>query len=416
MTVTRSYWSIKIVGGQYKMKKQNASASKRTIVELEFHSIRNISCPEDTENSRRVFVSQCKIGSIRALSTDENVRNYLVDAEGKSRRAYTSVHKAIRDTLLNNPEDFSVLNSGITIVAKEMEIDEKNKVIKLSNPSIINGSQTQGVIKDCYSLDLADIHIKCEIILTEDDDLCAAISIARNFQDDVMAISIAGRKGLFNELELGIRKVYPDYQLRKSESQYPTDDIIDTEKLLQVIIALIPEELWPNYNERENPNKVYTYNLKSRCLKEFQEIYNSAKDEDDADHLKNVELYKFFLDIAPQAYELYTRWKSHQGFAKTGLRKIEREKGEIVEVPDGIIFPIIASLSVFSKKTSKGWKLNIPESLIDPELIRTAKTVYMEIAKSVPQLMGKNKACYTSLLQITRLYKKLTANQPEIYR
>jgi hypothetical protein len=390
---------------------KTTTAQSRQVVDLDFHSIRNISSPEDLQNNRKVFISQSDINSIVDIPTNENVRNYLAEADGKVRKSYTSVHKAIKETLINDSENFSMLNSGLTIIASDIEIDEKSKKARLKKPSIVNGSQTQGVIKDLldegYVLD--GIHVKCEIIITKDADLIAEISIARNFQNDVMAVSIAGRRGQFDEIEENLQQVYPKLKLRKSESELPGDNIVDSEKLLQVITALIPEQIWIRDVENENPNKVYTYSMKARCLKEFQSMYEAANNKKHPDHEANAELYNFFKDITPSAYDLYKKWKSHQGFKGTGLRSIERNGSEIVEVPDGIIFPILSSLSVFAVKKGGHWKLSIPANLIDQELIRSAKTVYQQIANSNPQTMGKNKACYSSLLQITNLYKRLTS-------
>jgi hypothetical protein len=104
---------------------------------------------------------------------------------------------------------------------------------------------------------------------------------------------------------------------------------------------------------------------------------------------------------------LYERWKSHQGFQGSALRSIERDGRQVVEVPDGIIFPIIASLSVFAKKTGNIWKIEQPKELGDSELVSAAKVAYMQIAGSNPQTMGKKSACYSSLLQLTSVYKKL---------
>jgi len=385
-----------------------STSLKRKATRFDFHSLRNLSSPEDSTSNRKIYTGQAPLTSILGLPTDENVRTYLAEATGKLRKSYTSVHKAIRDTLLNYPSDFSVLNSGIVIVARDVAVEEKDKFISLYDPSIINGAQTQGIIKDLQADGRLpeNIHIKFEIIVTDDEELIAEVSIARNFQNDVLAVSIAGRLGQFDDLEKSIQKVYPKYSLRRSESEYPNgSDVIDTEKLLQVITSLIPQELWMRSSE-ESPNKVYTYSMKARCLKEFQEI---IKNKDGAENGKEyAALYKFYLDIAPHAWALYTRWKSHQGFAGTGIRSIERGTDrEILEVPDGIIFPIISSLSVFAEKKGSSWKLNIPSDKIDKLLIETAKRSYIEIADHNPQNMGKSKACYSSLLQISSLYKSL---------
>jgi len=385
---------------------------KSVVVSFPYHSFRNISCPEDLENDRKVFTGHAPVTSVLELDTDANVRDYLLEAEGKLRKRETQVNKEIRQTLESKPEVFSILNGGVVIVAHRHEVDEQKKVLRLVNPSIINGSQTQGVLRDFFErlkaedTDAPPIHIKYELIVTDNEDLIGEISIARNFQNDVASISIAGRRGQLNELQRALRREDPAAKLQKKETQL-SEDYVQTERLLQVITALIPAELWPKANESDNPNKVYTYSMKAKCLKEFQEIFIKAHEPKHADHKMAKDLYQFYLDIAPQALALYEKWKSHQGFAGTGIRSITREGREIVEVPDGIIFPIIASLAAFAKKTDKGWRIAPPTAFKDAEIIRAAKSVYQNMASSNPWLMGKNQACYFALNQITSIYRRL---------
>lgn len=374
---------------------------------IKFHSIRNISSPEDLAAGRTVYSGQLPITAIVDLPSHENVRSYLVDAEGKQRRSPTQVHLAIRETLRERPSSFSVLNGGIVLVAKSSKVDEHERTLQLTDVSIINGSQTQGEVRNYLSGGGSeDVHIKFELIVTDDEDLVADISIARNFQNNVQLLSISGRKGELDELEAEMVKADPSMRLQKSESERPNDenDLLPTEKLLQVIAALLPPELWWKQGDC---NKSYTYSAKATCLKDFRRVHDAAKGEgEDADEtLKKV--YQYYLDIAPAAWKLYKKWKSHQGFQGTGLRSIERDGREIIEVPDGIIFPILASLSQFVTYSKDSWQLSQPTELSDEELIHAAKRTYQEIARSKPELMGKMKPCYSALEQITSIYKKL---------
>ncbi len=392
-----------------------ARTASRSNFPFTYYSLRNISCPEDQDADRKVYSGHAPAASFLDLPTDENVRGYLVEAEGKVRRTPTQVHRQIRDTLQNKPGNFSILNGGIVIVARGVEVDEKTKIAHLRRPSIINGSQTQGELKHYFDdMDKNEekpfpVHVTFELIVTDDDDLIGEISIARNFQNDVALLSIVGRREQLEELEASLQRSDPSLQLRKSETQR-SEDYLDTEKLLQVITALIPEELWPKPKESGSPNKVYTYSMKAKCLRDYQVVYRKAKDAKDSDHKQSADLYQFYLDIAPQAYQLYTKWKTHSGFSGTGLRAIERDdKRRIIDVPDGIVFPILASFAAFAKKTRQGWRIQPPEAFRDEEIIRAAKSVYQEIANSNPWNMGKSKACYSSLYQITSIYKRLTA-------
>lgn len=383
------------------------------LVEVPFYSIRNASCPEDLENGRKVLFGHMPARATLEIDTEENVRDYLVDVPGKTRRVYKHVHRSIRETLENSPEKFSVLNGGVCIVAREYEVDEKNKVLRLLGPSIINGSQTRGVIGDYYrekekkGETPPPIHVTFELIVTEDHDLIAETSIARNFQEDVMAISIVGQRGQLDELELALQRVYPDYKLRQSETHI-ADEYVVTERLIQVITALIPAELWPKEGEEKNPNKTYTYSAKAKCLKEFQSIYMKAKDQTDPEHEKYNKLYRFYLDIAPQAYALHQKWKTHQGMRGEGriAHAVKKEGSKVVDVPDGMVFPILAALSNFAEQTPEGWQIVEPPDFVEDELIDAAIEAYKETARSDPQKMGKSKVCYSQLHRVTSIYRR----------
>jgi hypothetical protein len=365
---------------------------------------RNISAPEDEANNRRVYSGHAPATTVIGLEDNENVREYLVDAEGKKKRSPTLVHQAIRKTLQDTPDQFSILNGGMVIVATSAMVDDKDRTIKLKNASIINGSQTQGELRRYFEKNPDAVEdppsIKYEIIVTDDQDLIAEISIARNFQNDVRAISIAGRRGQLDDLELALQKVYPYLKLRKSETDLVADDAyVDTEKLIQVIFALMPEDVLTRFDSSiDASSKVFTYSQKTRCLKLYQKVVEGGPSE----------ALSCCLDLAPIAWNIYEEWKSHAGFKGTRIRAITRENGQIAEVPDGVVFPILAAHAAFVKESAKRWVLTIPSAFDDQELISAAKQAYMEIAGSNPQTMGKNKACYSTLLRITQIYAKLS--------
>lgn len=396
--------------------------------ELQYHSCRNITCPEDEANSRRVLCGRVLATSLLDLPTDENVRDYLLGVEGKKRKRPTDVHRRIQDTLENYPYNFPVLNGGVVIVARAYQVDEKSKRLILTNPSIINGAQTQGVLQDFYNSlqDSEDespvVYVTYELIVTEDEDLISETSIARNSQNSVEAISIVGSLGQLEEIEERLRTAFPGMKLRKSETDV-SDEYLQTERLLQVIAALVPDQLYLRKGkEAGSSSKAYTFSQKARCLKEFREIYEVSKKGEVPPNSKlsleeYQELYQFYLDIAPQAYELHTQWKAHQGFKGTrlkGRKGKERdafkrdENGNILEIPDGVVFPILASFSAFVVKSSDGWRIEFPNAFQEKILIEAAKRAFMEMASSDPPTMGKSKACYLSLYEITSLYKSLT--------
>lgn len=377
---------------------------------LPYITCRNITAPEDEADRRKVYSGHVQASAVLDLEDNENVREYLVDAPGKKKNSPTLVHRAIRKTLEDHPDQFCVLNGGMVLVARAAEIDDKGKVMSLTNPSIINGSQTQGELRRYFANNdgdpPVDPSLKFELIVTSDADLIAEISIARNFQNDVRAISIAGRRGQLDELESAIQAKYPNAKLRMSETDIVGDgDYLDTEKLIQTIFAILPEKMMRMIDPSGDPtNKVFTYSQKTRCLKLFQRLVDDPG-----------EVYECCLDLAPIAWELYGHWKSHQGFKGTRIRSIDREDGKIVEVPDGFIFPILAAHAPFLVPVKDGhgkhddgvrWVMNKPNTFTDAEMIDAAKQAYMEIADHNPQTMGKSKACYSALVRITSIYAK----------
>jgi AIPR protein len=341
-------------------------------------SCRNISAPEDEAQNRKIYSGHAPSSAVLGLDDNENVREYLVDAKGKQRQRPTLVHQAIRKTLTDIPDQFSVLNGGMVIVAKKATVDDAKKTMYLEGPSIINGSQTQGELKRYFEAAGGTPEympsIRFEIIVTSDADLVAEISIARNFQNDVRAISIAGRRGQLDDLENAMQADFPGTKLRKSESDLTGDgEYLDTEKLIQVILALMPPvELQQLDDKFDASNKVFCYSQKTKCLKMYQRMVDEEPNS----------TYSCALDLAPIAWKLYNLWKSHQGFKGTGLRSIEREGSQIIDVPDGIVFPIIAAHAAFVVKPhrNKKWQMVKPISFVDAELIDAAKQTYMEIA------------------------------------
>ena len=57
---------------------------KAHVLRIPYDSIKNISGPEDKENSRTVYAGQMPILAVINLPTNENARGYLVEAEGQT--------------------------------------------------------------------------------------------------------------------------------------------------------------------------------------------------------------------------------------------------------------------------------------------------------------------------------------------
>jgi hypothetical protein len=388
------------------MEHKSSPASRVPTFKLRYHSLRSVTSPEDQEQGRRRYCGVAPAKSIFEIGTDENVRDFLGrDDEGRRRKS-TMVNKAIRETLENNPSDFAILNSGVVIVADGAEVDDGKKAVQLIEASIINGAQTKGVLEE-YSAANPDDElpsVSFELLVSDDEDLIANISIARNFQNRVDDISIYGRHGLFDELETAMKRHDRSIILRKSETDFG-EDFLDTEKLVQVLTVLAPETIdFPSAQRRgsriETRYRTYAYRHRSRCLKDFAGVMEDPTRWKDAK--------RYFLSIAAAAWELYGRLKGEQAFSS--LHKV---KGEVVAgqkqvasdgVPDGIIFPMLSALSRFVVTTNGRSSIDIPSFFPWATLFTQAEMIFKTTANHNPQTMGKDTDCYVALQGVIEMY------------
>ena len=118
--------------------------------------------------------------------------------------------------------------------------------------------------------------------------------------------------------------------------------------------------------------------------------------------------HRYFLTGTWDAWKLYRDLKGEQAFS--GLKKV---KGEIVNgqkrvlpdgVPDGLVFPMVSSLSRFVKKEKKGYGLCIPSRFPWPTLFTQPEMIFKTTAAHNPQTMGKAADCYVALHGVIDMY------------
>jgi hypothetical protein len=383
---------------------------------LSYHALRNITSPEDAAAGRKVYAGTAPFQSLLGVPNNENLRDYLPDDPGKKRRRLTAVHREMFTTLDTAPETFSAKNSGFVIVARNADVDEQKKAVRLVRPSIINGAQTQGVLREYLEecaeedVDPFPIHPKFELVVTKDDALISEISIARNTQNDVKPLTIAHARGFLRDIERVMAKK-SNTSIRVTESD-TSDEHADTEKLLQVLAALMPQRL-ASPGSDDPPNKVYTYSMRAKCLKDFIECQIKKEEaQTEAERDLARARYSFYISAAPEAQKIYEHWKAHQGFAgkylKQGVRR--DDKGSILEVADGLVFPIFSALSVFMTEQKGGWKLKYPPLFDEGTLIDQVKTALRSYNVSGnPWNLGKSRDAYMQLYTVTSTYQKMAA-------
>jgi AIPR protein len=180
---------------------------------------------------------------------DDNVRDFQGVAN--------LVNSNINETLTNeNPELFSVLNNGVTIVADSIKTSANT--ITVSDYQIVNGCQTSNVLyENRNNAGIDGINIPLRLIVTSNEDIKSQITVSTNNQTAIKKEQLAAMSDFQKNLQhyyasiVGEGKLY--YERRAKE--YNADRNIVKRKI--VTIANQIKSFSSMFSK--NPHMVTTY-------------------------------------------------------------------------------------------------------------------------------------------------------------
>lgn len=222
------------------------------------------------ENSIILLCSASEI--IKMLkSSDELLRKSLFNDNVRDYQGDTTINGEILSTIQNSPQQFVLMNNGITIVCNKAI--SSNRKVTITNPQVVNGCQTCNVLYLAYkqSIDLEDIYITVKVISTKKADITNQIVRGTNRQnivlDEAFEITRDFHKNLENFfLALPIDNTYEKVYYERRSKQYANNPVIlATQKinfrlLIQSVVSLFLEK--PHY----------AYMHEAKLLQEFQNI------------------------------------------------------------------------------------------------------------------------------------------------
>jgi hypothetical protein len=370
-------------------------------VQLTYQLLRNTTSPDETAEGVKSFVANLSAFEILKLDTGRNLRTYIPEYNPKRR---SRVHEAIRNTIQTDPHRFITRNSGFTIAASGADVDDNNKVIRLTDPSIINGAQSQGEIQlwvqETYEgngdleKEEPPFYVRAEIIVDPDWGEVVETAIARNTATPVKSVSQAGAQGVLDDLEASITQRHPDFKIQKKE----TDAGFDPRKILQYARLLMPVSVSKNDTPAE---KLRAYKNPEQCLSDFADWHKQKEVDPDA-----RAKYEFTVKIAPYAVDEYQYWERHEAWSgqhiweetKKGGRACRRDKktGKIVWVSPGLIFPILGAMSEFVEQKAGNWVISKP-TFFEPDKVITQAVAQFRNVRSDPMQMGRSPGAYDAL-------------------
>jgi hypothetical protein len=393
------------------------ATSSAGVVQLRFESVRNLTSPDEKKNGTRTYFANLPATEILKLDTVENLRNYIPELRPGKRN---KVHEAIGETIRDNPDEFIVLNSGFTICAANCSVNEDGKLISLTKSSLINGAQSQGEIrrylKECEEKGdpAVEFFVRAEVIVVNESEFMTEVAIARNTATKVSELAQAGKQRKFDELIARFVEVYPDAKLRKSDTD--PIDTIDTERVIQLCAALMPQDLAGE--DRFISSKLRAYKNKAQCRVDFEKAYDETHREDEPEKPKDpklLELYRYYVDIAPYAWRAYQDYRVHPAWKGKRLRRetkaVKRKPNQEIIIADGLVFPMVSALSLFVHKKNDKWVLEKPPVFRDGMLVEAAVEQFREACNSDPVVMGRSAGAYQSLMFVSRMSLLVEAQQ-----
>lgn len=130
-------------------------------------------------------------GSLRKSAFFDNVRDF---------QQWNPVNEEMYSTLDSDKRGlFAVLNNGVTVVAKEVRIAGDDFTIE--DYQIVNGCQTSNVLFFARELDLSSVYIPLRLIVTNDADTTAKITLATNSQTPITKEDLIASTDFQKELE-----------------------------------------------------------------------------------------------------------------------------------------------------------------------------------------------------------------------
>lgn len=190
---------------------------------------------DDNENIQSVF--------------DDNVRDF----QGTTNIVNTNIHETLNS---ENPELFSALNNGVTIVANSVKTSGNN--LTISDYQIVNGCQTSNVLyQNRENEKIKDIAIPLRLIVTTDEDVKSKITVSTNNQTAIKKEQLAAMSDFQKNLQHYYDSITGDGRLyyERRAKEYNSDRNIVKRKIIT-----IPNQIktFSSMFDR-NPHMVTTY-------------------------------------------------------------------------------------------------------------------------------------------------------------
>lgn len=230
------------------------------------------------EQPQKVVFGIAKLTDLIALHTthdrklyEKNIRYFI----GSGRRG---VNKAIKDTLLHEPENFIYLNNGITLDGNAVKPKGNirghtgSKHIAVDGLSVVNGAQTIAsaaqFMRENLDADISQAQVMVTIINTGNDAFHKQVTKARNLQNPVDLANFAALNDTQERLRQEMKMFGVEYLYRPQQSAAAGIRSITIETLAKALACMQADVRVP-YQLKAEPSRFI-----NQESVEYQAIFN----------------------------------------------------------------------------------------------------------------------------------------------
>jgi hypothetical protein len=393
----------------------NADQTANKTEKLTAVVVKNTTSPEEKKNGSMHYTIVCSLKEILNLNVFENLR--IAYTSDESIKRITPKHKEIYQSFEDAPDRFIQRHSGFTVICNEIKVSSPQEyginTVTLDNASLINGAQTQDLLKnlleDYEGVEAYEnVNIRVEVLVEKAHDERIEIAIARNTSTNVSNLSIMGKKRYFDPLEIGVTNILGnDHRLQKSE----TDDGIPTQTLLQTLRTMTPKEIRDEYKSLKD-SPVKSYSGKAMVLNEYKDMVDAEADGRVKNSRFESSVLNYYRSFAGYAWIEYGKWSSDKDWIplwkkSDNYKKIGKynQKDDSFDLTWAILCPLLYGLQHFLYEEKSGsWKIKYSNSF-DKKAYMNYVLDRFKDSGFEPQTFAKDRAYYQDLYIFVSDYK-----------
>lgn len=187
-----------------------------------------------------------------------NPRNYLGSGKKKNK-----INLGIKESIINEPNNFWAYNNGITALVTDYEIDENTKhLISITGITVINGAQTTGAIGSLEE-EAKDAWVPIRFIVCREEKIIEEIIANNNKQNEILPSDLRSNDATQNRLRQEF-EAFPNYFYsggRRGElNPYRSKEIFDPYLVAQSLLSFHGDcvTAYNSKNELWNDDKLYS--------------------------------------------------------------------------------------------------------------------------------------------------------------